>query len=116
MDKNNKMQLHAVIVSKKIPFEDAQKISKEFIPKNRNFYRETKNSYRFRNHPKQQFDSFYTKKLNKDVSLIYGEHKTISGGGFWDSVSNWLIKNNPLSWMLKSSVESAQQNRLDKNR
>jgi hypothetical protein len=41
------------------------------------FMRETKLSYRFRNIPKTKFDpkSFRTKKINKNISLIYGTLK-----------------------------------------
>lgn len=67
--------LHAVVINKNVPFEEARRISKNFIEKNRNFYRETENSYRFRNLPKQKFvkDTFRSKKINKDITLVYGQ-------------------------------------------
>ena len=49
------MELHAVIIKNTIPLNEAKKISKQFIPDNRNYYRETKNTYRFRNIPKTKF-------------------------------------------------------------
>jgi hypothetical protein len=65
--------LHAVIING-IPLEEAQIISQEFIKnKNRKFYRITKNnSIRFRNISKQKFSKFRTKKLNENISLIFG--------------------------------------------
>ena len=70
--------LHAVIIKKPVDFEQARKISREFIkdPKKK-FVRETGASYRFRNFPKQQFKpySFVTKKVKKGVSLIFGVKK-----------------------------------------
>lgn len=81
-------ELHAVIVNKNVTsakppalrvFEEARRISKNFIPLNRNFYRETTNSFRFRNIPKQQFEkgTFKSKKVNKDITLVYGKMKRI---------------------------------------
>ena len=67
-------ELHAVIISRNIPIEQAIEISKQFISENRNFYRITKNSYRFRNIPKTKFlkNSFRSKKINNNITLIYG--------------------------------------------
>ena len=68
-------ELHAVIVKKPISLEELQKIHSEFIKdKKKTFIRETKLSYRLRNIPKQRFikDSFRTKKINKEISLIFG--------------------------------------------
>jgi hypothetical protein len=69
-------ELHAVIISKNIPLDEAIKISQEIINnKKRTFYRETKNSYRFRNIPKTKFDkkTFRSKKINKNITLIFGD-------------------------------------------
>jgi len=69
-------ELHAVIIKKSIPFEEAQKIASEIIDNpNRKFYRMTKSSYRFRNIPKQQFNkkSFRSKKVNENITLVFGE-------------------------------------------
>ena len=65
--------LHAVIIHKPIKFEEAYKLSKNFIPINKNFYRETEQSYRFRNIPKTKFNKFKTKVINNKISLIYGK-------------------------------------------
>ena len=71
------MDLHAVIISKIMSLEDAKNIARQFIPSNRQYYRTTKNSYRFRNIPKTKFykDSFRSEKLNDYITLIYGKLK-----------------------------------------
>lgn len=65
--------LHAVIINN-IPLEEAKIISQEIIKnKNRKFYRITKSgSIRFRNISKQKFKEFRTKKINDNISLIFG--------------------------------------------
>lgn len=70
-------ELHAVVIKKPIKLENAEKLAKNFIPESRNYYRETKDSYRFRNIPKTQFEkeSFRTKVVNETISLIYGKLK-----------------------------------------
>lgn len=67
--------LHAVIIHKPVELKDAKKIARHFIAPNKKYYRETENSYRFRNIPKTKFKkrTFRTKKLNEQVSLIYGQ-------------------------------------------
>ena len=69
------MELHAVLVSNRLPIDEAKRISKDFIPASRNYYRTTAKYYRFRNIPKQRFrkQSFRSKKINDDITLIYGE-------------------------------------------
>ena len=59
-----------------MPLIIAKKIAKDIIKnKNKNYYRMTTNSYRFRNIPKTKFikKSFRTKKINEYLSLIYGK-------------------------------------------
>lgn len=68
--------LHAVIISKDVPLKDAIKISQEIINnKNRKFMRETKTSFRFRNISKQKFILFKSKKINPEITLIFGKLK-----------------------------------------
>jgi hypothetical protein len=71
------MELHAVIIKNTIPLTKAKIISKQFIPDNRNYYRETTNTYRFRNIPKTKFikNSFRSKIINDTITLIYGKLK-----------------------------------------
>jgi hypothetical protein len=69
-------ELHNVIIKKTVPFDEAEKIAQDIIKdKGKRFYRETKQSYRFRNIPKTKFDSstFRTKKVNKDITLTFGK-------------------------------------------
>jgi hypothetical protein len=69
-------ELHAVIIKKVLPFENAKKIASEIIDnKNRTFYRETENSYRFRNISKQKFKKFRSHKVNNYINLVFGELK-----------------------------------------
>ena len=67
------MELHAVIIKKPIALGEAKRISKDFIKKDVDFFRETSESYRFRNIPKTKFKSFRTKVVNDKISLIYGD-------------------------------------------
>lgn len=83
--------LHAVIIKKPMILEEAKKIAQDFIKdKKKKYFRETSTSYRFRNIPKQKFisKSYRTKKINKHVSLIYGElkpeHMHLKGSGIFD--------------------------------
>ena len=70
-----KPNLHAIIFKKNIPLEKAKKEAIKYTGPNKKFFRETKQSYRFRNTPKQKFDpkSFRTAILNKDISLVFGK-------------------------------------------
>lgn len=68
--------LHAVIIKKPIELEKAKEEAKQFI-KDKEYFRETSTSYRFRNIPKQKFlkSKYRTKKINDKISLIYGKLK-----------------------------------------
>ena len=67
--------LHAVIIDKRVPLEEAKKEAAEIIQNpNKKFFRETGKSYRFRNISKQKFEpkSFRTKVVSPTLSLVYG--------------------------------------------
>ena len=111
------MELHAVVIRKPITLEKAREIASEYIKKNKTFYRETKNSFRFRNIPKQKFKSFKSKKINKDITLIYGEPKQVKGGrmievgnvgggiiggNFLEKLQNFILKYNPITLVGKA--------------
>lgn len=89
----HKLKLHLVVIKKPCDLENARAEAKEYIfnPKN-NYYRETKTSYRFRNIAKTKFikGSFKTKRINKNVSLIFGllkpEFEHLEGAGFFDFI------------------------------
>lgn len=71
----NGLKLHAVIIKKPYDLEKAKQTAANIIKdKKKKFYRETDNSYRFRNIPKTKFvkKSFRTKKINDSISLIFG--------------------------------------------
>ena len=76
-DGKDNYELHAVVFKKPVDLENAKKQAKEFIKGNKNFYRETNQSYRFRNIPKQKFKpkSFRSKKISPDTTLIFGALK-----------------------------------------
>ena len=90
MESNN-YALHAVVISKSIPLEKAKEEAHNIIKdKKKKYYRETKQSYRFRNISKQKFKpkTYRTKKINENTSLIFGELKPeynhLKGSGFFD--------------------------------
>ena len=69
--------LHAVIVKKPMMIDEAKKLASDYIKTRSKFYRETGDSYRFRNIPKTKFEprSFRTKVINDKISLVYGNLK-----------------------------------------
>jgi hypothetical protein len=115
------MELHAVVIRKPISIEKAKQIASEYInSKKKSFYRETNSSYRFRNIPKQKFKSFRSKKINKDITLIYGEPKikaagfaergnvggglNIMGSGFMDKLQDFILRYNPITLIGKALI------------
>lgn len=67
------LYLHAVIVKKPMLLGLARKKAQEFIKnRDRRFYRETEDSYRFRNLPKEHFKDFRTLKINNEITLVLG--------------------------------------------
>lgn len=71
--KPEELYLHAVIVKKSMPLALARLKAQKFIKnKRKTFYRETEDSYRFRNIPKQRFKDFITKKINEDITIVLG--------------------------------------------
>ena len=128
------MELHAVVIRKPITIEKAREIASEYIDsKKKSFYRETNSSFRFRNIPKQKFKSFKSKKINKDITLIYGEPKIkggrfievgnvgggITGGGIFDSIKdkiqNFILRYNPISVIGKAIASGVKQDLQSKN-
>ena len=77
-EKPEDWELHAVVI-KNMGIEEAQKIAQDIIKnKKKGFVRMTKaGSLRFRNIPKTKFKprTFKTKKINENVSLVFGELK-----------------------------------------
>lgn len=91
--------LHAVIINKNIPLEQAKQEAHNIIKdKKKKYYRETKQSYRFRNISKQKFKpkTYRTKKINENTSLIFGELKPeynhLKGSGIFDWIGDKITK------------------------
>ena len=70
------LYLHAVVIHKPVRLGEARELSQQIIKdKVKTFYRETEDSYRFRNIPKDKFSSFVTKKIDEKVSIVLGHLK-----------------------------------------
>ena len=70
------LYLHAVVIHKPVRLGEARELSQQIIKdKDKTFYRETEDSFRFRNIPKDKFSSFVTKKIDEKVSIIVGHLK-----------------------------------------
>jgi hypothetical protein len=69
--------LHAVVLQKAAyDLPHAKKTAADIIKDdNKTFFREEKNTWRFRNEPKQKFSKFRSKQVNPNVSLVFGELK-----------------------------------------
>lgn len=75
---SDKFALHAIVFKKPYNPENVIIDSQPFLHKKGiPFIRETEHSYRVRNIPKTKFDkdTYRTKVINEDISLIYGELK-----------------------------------------
>lgn len=78
MENKDYWALHAVIIKKPYDLDKAKETVEEYIKDGKkHYYRETAKSYRFRNIPKTKFikKSFRTKKINPNISLIFGKLK-----------------------------------------
>ena len=93
-ESHNGYALHAVLVSSKIPYDEAFKEAQNIMKKKKFFSRETKLHHRFRNIPKQKFEpkTFRSHKVNKDITLVVGklkpEHMHLEGAGLFDWIKN----------------------------
>jgi hypothetical protein len=78
MGGNINLQIHSVNIKKTVPLNDAKKMARNIMKTTKDrYYRETKNWIRFRNIPKQKFNpkSYVTKKINKDIEIVFGKLK-----------------------------------------
>ena len=67
--------LHSVNIKNTVPLEKAKQIARDITKINKDrYFRETKNWIRFRHIAKTKFQpkSYVTKKVNKDIELIFG--------------------------------------------
>lgn len=70
------MYLHAVIVKKPMPLALARMKAQKFIRnKNKTFFRETDDSWRFRNLPKNRFKDFVVREVNEEITIVVGHLK-----------------------------------------
>ena len=72
------LTIHAVKVSKKLPIDQALEHFQNIVKNNKkSYYKEMKNHYNFRNIPKTKFEakSYRTKKVNKDISIVFAKLK-----------------------------------------
>lgn len=89
-DESKPWALHAVIIKKSVPKDEALQHAENIIKKKEFKARETKLTWRFRALPKTKFkkEKFRSKKVNKDITLVFGEllpeHAKLSGRGFFD--------------------------------
>jgi hypothetical protein len=107
MDKDFK--LHAVIFKKPYDIEKAKEEVKEYIKSGKKIaYRETAKSFRFRNIAKTKFikGTFRTKKINPQISLVFGELKeefnNLEGAGIMDFFKPKQGYNNTSTKTLKT--------------
>lgn len=71
-----KLYLHAVVVKKPQPLALARLKAQRIIKnKKKTFVRETEDSFRFRNLPKNYFKDFVTKTIDDEISLVLGHLK-----------------------------------------
>lgn len=87
----NNIALQSIKIRNDIPLIEARKIVRRISgSRKHHIFRETPNFYFFRILPKTHFkkNSLFTKKYDKDVSLIYGKLDLYYGGGFFDFIKN----------------------------
>ena len=80
--------ISSVIIKKSMTPDEAMDHALNITKKKKIKMTETKNTYRFRNIPKTKFSDFRSKKINKDITLVFGELKPefarLQGSGFLD--------------------------------
>ena len=74
--KREPLTLHAIIINKSVPLDEAKKKAKEISRLRRKlFMRETTDSYRFRIIPKTRFKNFISKPISDTITLVLGNLK-----------------------------------------
>jgi len=113
--------IHTVIIQKTVPLDEAKKTSQDIIKDNtKTFYRETKNTYRFRNISKQKFEpkTFRTKKIRgKPISIVFGklkkEYEHLKGKGILDFFKKGAKAISDFGKSAISTVKETFSPRLD---
>jgi hypothetical protein len=67
--------ISSVIIKKSMTPDEAMDHALNITKKKKLKMTQTKNTYRFRNIPKTKFSDFRSKKINKDITLVFGELK-----------------------------------------
>ena len=87
-DERKPYAIASVIIKKSVSPEEALQHALNITKKKKLKMTETKNTYRFRNLPKTKFSDYRSKKINKNITLLFGELKPefarLSGRGFLD--------------------------------
>ena len=116
LDENGVYALHTVIIKKPVELDEAKIIAKSFIkdPKKK-YYRETGNSYRFRNISKQKFEEFRSHPINENITLVFGklkkQYEGLKGSGIFSNLLSKLtgaVKQNiiePVKQFLKPRLD-----------
>lgn len=90
--------LHSIIINKSIPLEDAVRQAQDISKKQKIFMRELKHTFHFRNIPKTKFinKSFRSKKINDNITLVFGElkqeHERLYGKGIFSDAINYGLR------------------------
>ena len=87
-DERKPYAIASVIIKKNVSPEEALDHALNITKKKKIKMTETKKTYRFRNLPKTKFSDYRSKKINKNITLVFGELKPefarLSGRGFLD--------------------------------
>jgi hypothetical protein len=82
--------MQTILVSNRIPLEKAIEHAKSISNNKYKKLAETKNFYRFRVNNPKLFDTYRTRKVNKDIRIVFGrlkeEHRNLEGSGFFSDL------------------------------
>lgn len=90
--------LHSIIIKKTVPLDEAVQKAKDISKKKKIYMRELVSTYHFRNIPKTKFipKFFRSKKINKDITLVFGqlkpENSKLSGEGIFSDLFNYSVR------------------------
>jgi len=66
------LSIHAIVIDKSVPLEEARKSAESITKKKLGFMRESGESYRFRVIPKTKFRRFISKQVNDKITIVFG--------------------------------------------
>ena len=105
--------IQAVLVKSSVPLEEAKTHAEHILKKKNIKVRATKTMYRFRNLPKTKFEpkSYRSKKINPDITLVFGMLKPqfahLKGSGMFDFLQKGYEKAKELYNVGKEKVKEA---------